>query len=986
MQLNDLLVVLREEFETAAADIDEHLGNWLGDEPSQAALHCEPLVEALNRLASTVRMVGMQGFAVALEMTRDAAQVLALSDDTAMAGQLPWLMLWRDPFANALAHPAQQDSSDILTEYLTAGPLPLSPDLLSELGKLLMIPPALEQDEGEDSRFAEPSFDDVSLELPPELDLGLFESFLSDAPRQLAKMGESVHRLAQAQDPLSISELEEVQRVAHTFKGSGNIMGVRGIGQLAHRMEDMLEFAQRQGGTLPAPMAHDLEQACATLDQMIYALRGEESAPEPALALSQLGTLVQWARAIENGSWTGLLDQQTSTPPRIVAVEAEVLAETQTQGDAGVEAAAKSEAVHEQAVEPAPTELDFNLEEPATAPSRAALTTDRVALRVPLTQKADESQEPEAEIRVGSARLSRLVRRAGQALVQHSRQAERLKQIEARLNAAEASHEALQQRLRQLDLQLERQGVSLHERAASSGFDALEFDRYSELQSLARFVTELAADSQELTQQARNEGRQLMLALPDQERNLKAAHRELLGARLLPFRTVVARLRRNVVQTAAATGKRARLELQGDDVMLDSDVLEALTEPLLHLLRNAVDHGIETPDERELMGKPADGLLRLTLRTEGPLVHLECADDGRGLDLVGIERKALKLGLIKAPVPNDQLARLILLPGFSTREQVNDISGRGIGMDVVAQRLRALKGEIDISTEPLRGTRFQLRLPSSLGSVQALVVEISGERFALPVENVRLGVAASLGERSDSQLVLDGQTWPLRPLADLLDLGEQPEAAGIARPAVILRSGRDELALLVDRVVETRELILQEPGKLLRRLPLVGGGALRADGRVLMLLDVGGLVARHNGTGADRQALTRLRRRTQTPRRSVLVVDDSLSVRKGLSQLMLDAGFDVRAARDGFDALQLLNQSTAELVLTDLEMPNLNGLELTRALRADPRWAALPVVMLTSRSTDKHRTSAAEAGVNTYLTKPYTDEDLMARVRALLPA
>jgi chemotaxis protein histidine kinase CheA/CheY-like chemotaxis protein len=948
MQLADLLAVLRDEFETAAADIDDRLVAWMGDEPAQAPVHCEGLVDTLNRLATVVRLVGLEGQGQAFDWLRDAAQLFALSDDASMADGLGWLMLWREPLATAIQNPGSEESAQIVVEYLSAGPMPLDAAHGAHLLQLLRRAPQLDEESVAEhaAQFAPPSLDDVALDVPADADPALVEQFLHDAPGQLARLAEAVEALRRGAVPAE--QLEAAQRLAHTFKGSGNIIGIRGVARLAHRIEDLIEFAQGQEGRLPAPIAADLSVATATLDQMVYALRGEESPPEPALALAQLGRLVDWVRAIDDGEWEARLSEQAP------------FAEPAREPDVAPSGAAAKSA-------------------PVLAVAGRSAAPERTAA-LPAAET-----EAQAQIRLPANRLDALVRRAGQALVRHSRVAERLQQAEQRLEAAAASQALLTERLRMLELQIERQGVTLSERAQAAGFDALEMDRYSELHTLSRFVAEAAADSLELVNQARDAQRQTLQDLPEHERGLRASHRELMQARLLPFSHIAARLRRNVLQTAHATGKSAQLQLEGEAVMLDSDVLERLTDPLLHLLRNAVDHGLESPDERALLGKPTEGTVTLSVRGDGPMVEISVRDDGRGLDHDAILRKAQSLGLVaagQARPDNAQLARLILLPGFSTREQVSDISGRGVGLDVVAQRLRALKGELDIHSEPLAGTRFQLRLPSSLGSGVALVVEAAGERFALPAEGVRMGVAASMGTRVGDELQVEQQRWPSDALAARLGLSEDEAIDREARAAVVLHSGSQERALRVDRVLESRELILQEPGQLLRRLPAVAGAALRADGRVMFLLDPAHLV--QPAAQLDEAARGQLRRRQQQQRRRLLVVDDSLSVRKGLTQLLADAGYAVRGARDGFEALQMLDAEPSELVLTDLEMPNLNGLELTRALRADTRWASLPVIMLTSRATDKHRASAREAGVNGYLTKPYTDEALLGEVRGLM--
>ena len=747
---------------------------------------------------------------------------------------------------------------------------------------------------------------------------------LAEAPDQLALLGDTIRELARG--AVDRARVVEAQRIAHTFKGSGNIIGIRGVGRLAHRMEDLLEFAVREDGTLPQPMARDLERAAATLDQMVFALRGDEEPPTDAL--EQLTAMIDWGRAIDDGSWPERVEQRQDAQPA-----------------------------------------------PASTPA-----APRAAAQAP-------AAETEAQVRVPASRVDRLVRQAGQSLVQHGRMAERIRHLDQRLAAMSAAQAALAARLRDLTVQIDRQGVSLQEKAEQqAGFDPLEMDRYNELHALTRFVAEMAADSDDLTKSAREDVNAAALELHEHERALKAQHGELLRSRLLPFRHIAARLRRNVSQTAATTGKQVQLIIDGEQVQLDGDVLERLTEPLLHLLRNAVDHGIENAADRALLGKPAEGTVHLTVSRDGQTVRVECRDDGGGLNLPAIQAKAAALGLIAADadLDADVLSRLILLPGFSTREAVSDVSGRGVGMDVVAERLRAMKGQLDIATVPLEGSTFTLRVPATTGAAHALVVEAGGERFALPTESVVIGLAAGQATLVDGHLELGDKRWRVASLAALLGLPEADDIAAL-RPAIVVRSGREEIAVWVDRVLEARELILQDTGRLLRRLRGVGSGALRSDGRVMFMLDTHAL-AGQDGLAMNAEAAQALRQRLRTERRRALVVDDSLSVRKTLTQLLVDAGYEVRTARDGFDALDALSREKADIVLTDLEMPNLNGLDLTRRLRQSESWSTLPVIMITSRGTDKHRSNAEQVGVSAYLTKPYSDGELLNQVRDLLAA
>ena len=939
MQIDDLMQVMRDEFTSAAADVDDALMAWLGDEPAQAAAHAEPIAALLDRLAQTSRMICLDGLATVLEQLRDTAGLLAMVDEETMGQGLGWLLGWRAAMAPCFERPGEADAADALIEFVQAGPVALPPEACAELRALLLQVPALPAG-GDDATAALPPATeaDVSLEVPADVDHGLLETLLNEAPDQLALLGDSVRALVRG--TLAPGQLVEAQRVAHTFKGSGNIIGIRGVARLAHRIEDLLDEAQAQGGRLPVAVGRSLDQAVATLDQMVFALRGEEA--PPLQAREHMQALLDWINALRDGSW----DERAAEAVGDVAAN-----------PAAVPAEAAHEASPERAREPA--------------------------------REAEGAAAGEAQLRVGVSHLERLVRRAGQTLVQGGRMNEQVRVLEDRLAAIETNNQLLRGRLRELETALERQGVSLQERVQEVGgaFDPLEMDRYNELHALSRFVTELVADELELTRAARADAREAQGLLREHGLALKEQHRELLGARLVPFRHIVARLRRNVSQTAAATGKRARLEVAGELVQLDADVLERLTEPLLHLLRNAVDHGIEPPEERALYGKPEEGVVHLTCSRDGQTVRIDCKDDGRGLDLGAIHAKAVGLGLIDAATEPDAqvLMRTILLPGFSTRDHVTEVSGRGVGMDVVAERVRAMKGHVEIDSAPLEGTRFTLKVPATTGAVHALVVRVAGEQVALPTEAVLMALAADQGERAAGRLRYMGHDVACADLATWLGLARPAEtrAAAAARPAVLLTVRGERVALEVDAVLDARDLILQDVGPLLRRLPGVGGGALRPDGQVLFVLDVD-RIGLARGAQIERDAAVQLRRRMQVQRKRALVVDDSLSVRKALAQLLGDAGYEVEVARDGFEALDALGAAAHDIVLTDLEMPNLNGLDLTRRLRQDAATRELPVILITSRSSDKHRDAAAQAGVSHYMTKPYTDADLLGRVRALI--
>ncbi len=946
-QLAGLLQLLREEFTRMATDVDEALLCWLGD-ASQASTHANAAVATWERLAAAMRVIGLEGQAQVLELLADTAQLLALSDETSMGTGLGWLLSWEPLLEACLAQPGQAEPVAALLDYLRASPAAPDEAQLAELALVLGQAPALAPDDEEqdpEQVFAHATPEDLSLALPEDLDAGLFDAFLHDAPEQAAQLSQAVRALLRG--GLPTEQLHEVQRVAHTFKGSGNILGLSALAKLAHRMEDVLEFSirqQNQAAALPERLAQDLAQAADTLEHMVAALRGEDA--PPTQAHQHLNRLTDWVRAIHEGRWQEFNAELTAEATEATTPTHQLAADGGRAARAGA----------------------------ADAPAAA---TNHLS----------------AHAKVPMARLDQLLRQAGQALVQHSQLGGQLQQFEQHLGHLHASQSRLSQHLQALTVQLQRQQVSLHVQAqqpSAQDFDPLELDRYTELHTLAQLLAEQLHDAHQLAQAMQAQTQQSQQQLREHGVLLKQQHEVLLAARLVPFRQILARLRRNVSQTAAATGKQAQLRVQGEDLLIDSDVLEQLAEPLLHLLRNAVDHGIEPPERRQQLGKPLEGTIHLQLSRDGQTLRLSCSDDGQGLDAQAIRHKALSLGLIgpEEVLEETALYRLILLPGFSTRQTLSQISGRGVGMDVVAQRIHTMKGRLDIHSQPGQGSRFSLSVPASAGSQHALLVKVAGQLLALPTRAVQHALSAEQVRRDGASVYWREQSWRHAYLSDWLGLLNAPAPAPQTKPVVVVQGLDNVVALEVDEVQEARELITQDLGRLLRCVPGLLGGALTREGRVLLLLDPALLEQHAQNASPEAQFLALARQLSlpepvQAPR--VLVVEDSLSVRQSLSQLLGDAGWEVHEARDGLEALALLGgPQPIDVVLTDLEMPRLNGLELTRQLREQARWRALPVLMLTSRNSDKHRQSALALGVNTYLCKPCPDAQLLAALQALL--
>ena len=955
MRTDELLSILREELDSCGPDIDSVLMAWLGD-PQGSQAHAQALDEHLRRMSAACEVIGLSGVGRVFEWMGETGLQQAeptlpenAYDEAELGAWLSWMAGWQPPLSRFFESQGQDDAISSIVDFVAQSPMPMRLADLHVLAGALRQPPSLPAEMIDEAALSDPdaSAADASLQLPDDIDPGLLDVFLQDSPPQLARLASCVQALIEGH--ASVPDVVEAQRMAHTFKGSGNIIGVRAVGSLAHHIEDVLAFAASDPTKPPASMLRDLQQAVACLDQMVYALRGDEQAPTDAQHWMQ--RMIEWARLIRSGS---------------VLPEAVAEAPPASPDDNG-----------------APVQTGYGDLLPAALVKSAAAP----ALQAPARSANDIEPAPTAALRIESEAVERLIRRAGQGLMRHGRVNEHVLAMERHTKQLMASNARLLQYLRSLEIAVDRQAVSLQEKAEESNafLDPLEMDRYNELHALTRFAAEMAADELDHAQDVRQEIEKAATDLRRQGIDLREQHREMSALRLVPVHKVIARLRRTVSQTAAATGKQARLVVNGDGVKIDSAMLERLTEPLLHLLRNAVDHGIETPEDRELIGKPVCGEVRIAfVRTAGQ-VRIEVQDDGQGLDLWAIHARAKALGLLDdhTEPTADELSELILLPGFSTREKVTETSGRGVGLDVVAERVQAMKGRLSIRTEPMSGSTFTLAVPFTGGVEQALVVEVAQVQYALPSTGVVLAVAAIDGRVEDGELMHGQRRVPRVWLGTWLGLPEPQDLDGAARPHVIVHVGEREIALVVDRIVDSREMILQDIGNFLRRMPGIGSGVLRPDGGVIFLLDVESLAASDTPLRRS-EAAQRMRRIEPVARKHVLVVDDAISVRKSLQQLVQDAGFEVSVARDGQDALDSLFQRRADIVLTDLEMPTMNGLELAKRLRSSAPFAGIPIVMITSRSSDKHRLLAANAGVDVFLTKPHGDERLLMEMRRLL--
>ncbi|HEU4813731.1 MAG TPA: response regulator, partial [Xanthomonadaceae bacterium] len=542
--------------------------------------------------------------------------------------------------------------------------------------------------------------------------------------------------------------------------------------------------------------------------------------------------------------------------------------------------------------------------------------------------------------------------------------------------------------LRRLDIETEAQIIARYQReheASDQTFDPLELDRFSTLQQLSRALAESATDLSSLQGSLDDLTRQYETLLLQQSRVSSDLQEGLMRTRMVPFEGLVPRLRRVVRQAASETGKQAQLKLDGAAGELDRNVLDHMTAPLEHLLRNAVAHGIEDAAGRKKAGKPEEGTVRIALRREGSEVVLEVADDGAGLDRAAIRKRAVERNLVRADavLGDSDLDALILEQGFSTADTVSRLAGRGVGMDVVHSEVRQLGGTLDIASTPGQGVRFTLRLPQTLAVTQAAFVQIGETTFAVPIASVRgVGrISREALEAAGATYRYGGEDYALHDLGQLVGHAPAKAEGHLQMPLLLIRSGDLRAAVSVDQVLGNREIVVKPVGPQVASVPGIFGATIMGDGSVVMILDVAPLVRRQAALPRDAEP-TAMPEQRRVP--LVMVVDDSVTMRKVTGRVLERHNFEVMTAKDGVDALERLGERVPDLMLLDIEMPRMDGYELATEMKADPRLRDIRIMMITSRTGEKHRQRAFDLGVDRYLGKPYQEHELMRNVFELL--
>ena len=598
-------------------------------------------------------------------------------------------------------------------------------------------------------------------------------------------------------------------------------------------------------------------------------------------------------------------------------------------------------------------------------------------------------------LRVRADWVDRMVNQAGEVAIARSRIESEVFAFKRNVNELSEALMRLRGHIREVEIQAESQmQASFQTHGVAEKFDPLEFDRFTRFQEVTRFLAESVNDISTVQHILLARLGEADAALIQQTRLNRELQQDLLRVRMVPLNSVADRLYRTVRQTARDVEKRAQLDIQGGDLEIDRSVLEKVTAPLEHLLRNALAHGVETPDERRAAGKAEFGEIVLTARQSGNEMMLTVQDDGAGLNYARIREKAESSGLLQPGVEATEtlLAQMIFATGFSTAETVSQVSGRGVGMDVVKSEIAALGGRIDIESTPGSGTTFSIYLPLTLAMTQAVMVQAAKHDYALPTPLVQQVLELKPAEldqaMSSGEVSWRGASYPFSYLPHLLGDTEAVHEVQRYNQVVLLQSGTSQAAVLVDAIEGTREIVVKNIGPQMARITGVVGATVRGDGRVILIMNPVPLALRW--ASQPRSAMEQkapaeaveVSAALQAP--MVLVVDDSLTVRKITTRLLTREGYRVDSAKDGVDALEKMHDLIPDVVLLDVEMPRMDGFELARVMRSDSRLKSVPIIMITSRTADKHRNHAMEIGVNVYLGKPYQEQQLLDSIEEQL--
>ena len=855
-----------------------------------------------------------------------------------------------------------------------------------------------------------PEEDFADLEPDGEVPAEILEFFVPEAEEQLLAAQQCLLKIENNPNPEDINRLF---RAIHTVKGSAAQVGLQRIARVAHRAEDLLGKL-RDGELQPTPEITDAcLEAVDVLKHFVYSeWRDEEHAQSSTKSLlRRIARLVPEQRA-EN--------EVPATP----AAPATSVSPAENAEDNVLEFPAETETFSEPVMRPPDSELQLLLsaaairQEAALTPGPVAQEDQDAEFIVGLSSKEPAAVPLSKSVRISLERLDGMMDAVGELVINRTRMLGRLGELESLADVLNFSKGRMSEKIENFQEKYEfgrltaalaapahgRNDVGFsygydggyfdQRRDSHSEFSELEMDRYDDFSILSRSLGEISADLTEVLAQLDGFVRKID---QDIDEFTKLAHRlqdEISGARMVRIGNLYTRLSRTLRDAAKASGKQVELKTEGAETELDNNIIQQISDPLIHLVRNAVAHGIESSEVRIAAGKPAQGTVTVCAVQRGNHIVIDVEDDGGGIDYDKVRRQAIAVGIINADdaerLTDADLSKVLFHPGFSTANRKTELAGRGVGLDVVKANVENLNGEVAVQTQLGVGTRFTLRVPLTLIISQALFFRCGKQMFAVPLSFVEEIRRLPVADIDDAEGLLSAPVRDAVMNIYRLDaqLGLPPmEPVGDAFRLVVVNTISGQVGLVVEEVLRKDEIVIKSLGEYMRNIKMYSGGTIAPDGSLILLLDVNRLISSPEEVRS--LATRRGGSNDGTPEpiaapKSIILADDSISVRKFVGRMLEKAGYSVRLACDGLEALELVSQHGCDLVITDIEMPRTTGYELMAHLRQDERTRNVPVMVVTSRAGAKHRDRAIKDGASAFLTKPVQEEQIVEAVQALI--
>ncbi len=956
----ELLEIFLEEAQELDNAIAQTFSQWRADKDSSAALKI--LQRHLHTIKGGARMAGIHSIG---DLTHEAESVYEAFVENRLAPTVQWLDIMQ----------TVQDTLSLQIDYVIRYRESFfAADLIAQLqdfiqlqtlpNQITLLLPALQNhlqaDEAEENPSDE-NLEAVNLDhlinqswqdgLP---DPDILEVFLEEADELIVSSNKYLQLFLN--NISDIVALQALQRDLHTIKGGARMVGANGIADLAHQMETVYEELAIRRRPATKMIAQLLEACHDWLADALFILKHQINPPMPKALIE---ALIQFSK----------------NPDSLKQVPSQSL---QAELSAVLAAKSKQEAI-------------FGAADISQMPSMRGSFV------------AQEQSSSNEMIRISSNLIERMINLSGESAINRARIDMGMSSLTNSIEEMGVTIQRLADQLRRMEIELEAQilaQIDDTELMGKEGFDPLEMDQYSSLNQLSKSLTESASDLVDINStllEKTRDSENLLLQLSRTQTELQDG---LMNSRMVPFARLTPRLERIVRQTANELNKSVELTIVNADDEMDRTILERITSPLEHMLRNAVDHGIESPQERLNLGKERSGQITLEVIREGSEVVIHLTDDGRGINVEAVRQKAISQGLIDA---NDKslsdldVMQYIFNAGLTTTKQVTQISGRGVGMDVVISEIKQLGGLVSVNSQANQGSRFTIRVPLTVAVSDALVVRASDRYYAIPLVQIERVVRVQPEKLFDyyqfdrATMRIDDIDYRIHYLNEILTgsrLNELIVNTNSSLPVIIVknRTGQN-LALQVDQIAGSRiEVVVKPLGRQLSHLAGISAATIMGDGSVMLILDMLALLRNAAVIKDVKQVNDGSRKvaKKSEHQPTILVVDDSVTVRKVTSRFLERQGLTAVVAKDGIDAIEILQELTPDLILLDIEMPRMDGFEVATQIRHNRRLEHIPIIMITSRTGEKHRERAFELGVNDYMGKPFQENQLLDNIQSLL--